>query len=390
MKKTNERLIESSDVPLLEQEKINDILFDGIKADRMEVKYRRLKMIMTFLASIVAVLIICIFVILSSRTVRKEHSGDQHGSEASDMVSGALTDAVVKPSDTTPEDEGASSPTVEKDIYKYDFSAVPDGDMPIVPKDLSSYEKGASYIINSTGFVVDTKALLQSDLKTGNTPELLTSNNSPKVLIVHTHSSEAYNTDGKISYSADGGEFMRSDDAEKNVISLGEYLAELLNKKGISTVHCSVIHDNLQYKDSYLRSEATVREYLTKYPSIKLVIDLHRDNVINAQGHIIRPLTLVDGDETAQIQCVVGSSWGGEECPNWQKNLSLAMKLREKLNASYTNICRPPELSALTYNQELSEYSLMLVVGSCGNSLREAKNAVKYISDSLAELINSI
>jgi stage II sporulation protein P len=87
---------------------------------------------------------------------------------------------------------------------------------------------------------------------------------------------------------------------------------------------------------------------------------------------------------------VVGSSWGGEECPNWQKNLSLAMKLREKLNASYTNICRPPELSALTYNQELSEYSLMLVVGSFGNSLKEAKNAVKYISDSLAELINSI
>ena len=390
MKKTNERLIEGSEVPLLEQEKIDDIFFDGIKEYRIEIKYRRLKMLMTFLASVIAVLLICIFVILSSRTIDSDNRGDKYSSGVSESKDGELTDVAVRPPDTVDTNQETSAPAVKKDIYEYDFSAVLEGEMPIVPKDISSYEKGASYIINSTGFVVDTKALLQSDLKTGSTPELLTANSSPKVLIVHTHSSEAYNTEERISYFDNGGELMRSDDAEKNVMSIGEYLAELLNKKGISTVHCSVIHDNMQYKDSFSRSESTVREYLEKYPSIKLVIDLHRDSLINSEGHIIRPVTLVDGEETAQIQCVVGSSWGGEECPNWQKNLSLAMKLREKLNASYTNICRPPELSALAYNQNLSEYSLMLLIGSCGNSLEEAKNAVECISDSLAELIGCI
>ena len=238
--------------------------------------------------------------------------------------------------------------------------------------------------------MVNTNELLGVSLKNESNPEMLTSSTSPKVLIVHTHGRESYNIDGGISYEDNGGEFMMTDDTSKSVISLGEYLTKLLNENNVPTVHCSVIHDNVQYKDSFLRSESTIREYLARYPSIKLVIDLHRDSIINSEGHIIRPVSFVDGKATAQIQCIVGSSWSGEECPNWQGNLSLAIKLRERLNAQYTNICRPPELRALSYNQELAPYSIMIEIGSFGNSLGEAKVAVECISDALSELIAQI
>ena len=389
MKKTNERLIEGADVPLLEQEKINELLFDGIKENQIGIKYQRLKMLMTFLVSIIAVLVICIFVILSSKLFGKNHVGNS-GTDVNGTTDKPMSDVGVIQSGTVSESDTVSDPSIEKDLYEYDFSSVPEGEIPIVPKDMSFFEKGASYIINSTGFIVDTKELLESSLSSDYSPELLSINSSPKVLIVHTHGSESYSPDGEISYYDDGGDFMRSEDTNKNVVSLGEYLAELLTKKGITTVHCSVMHDNMQYKDSFSRSEATIREYLIKYPSIKVVIDLHRDKIINSEGHIIRPVTLVDGKATAQVKCIVGSSWGGEECPNWQKNLSLAIKLREKLNSLYTNVCRPPELRALSYNQELSPYSIMLEIGSCGNSYEEAYSAVEYISGSLAELICKI
>lgn len=389
MKKNNDRLIEGTDVPLLEQEKINDFFYDGIKEMRIKIKYRRLKMFLTFLVSIIAVLLICIFVILSSKRADGIYGNDSD-MRWEESTHKFATDVGVAPSDTATTDSVTTLPEKEKDLYEYDFSAIPDGHMPIVPHDLSFYEKGASYIFNSTGFIVDTKALLERNLSRENNFEQLAISNSPKVLIVHTHGSEAYSRDGQLSYYYDGNDFMRSDDTNKNVVSLGEYLAEQLNAKGISTVHCSVMHDNVQYKDSFSRSEATIREYLIKYPSINLVIDLHRDNIINSEEHIIRPVTLVDGKPTAQVKCTVGSSWGGEECPNWQRNLSLAIKLREKLNASYKNICRPPELSTLTYNQELSPYSMLIEIGSCGNSLEEAQRAVEYLSEALTELIVNI
>ena len=389
MKKTNERLIEGADIPLLEQEKINDLLFDKTKEKYIGIKYQRLKMFVMFLASIIAVLVICIFVILSSKLFGKNSDSDS-GTEVNGTTHKPVTDVGVIQSGTATDSNTVTDPSMEKDLYEYDFSSVPEGEIPIVPMDLSFFEKGASYIINSTGLIVDAKELLESSLSSDHSPELLSVNSSPKVLIVHTHGSEAYTSDGQISYADDGGDFMRSEDTNKNVVSLGEYMAELLNKKGIPTVHCSVMHDNIQYKDSFLRSEATIKEYLIKYPSIKVVIDLHRDKIINSDGHIIRPVTLVDGKATAQIKCIVGSSWGGEDCPNWQKNLSFAIKLREKLNSLYTNVCRPPELRALSYNQELSPYSIMLEIGSCGNSYEEAYRAVEYISGSLGELISKI
>ncbi len=299
-----------------------------------------------------------------------------------------LPTGIVPPDNNIQEDVTPPASGIQG-LYEYDYSKVPNGHTPIVPMDLSLYKNGDLYINNSTGYKPDIEGLLNSSLSSP-TVDYLSSTNAPTVLIVHTHGTEAYSSDGAISYEDNGSEIARSDDIRQNVVSVGAVMAEILNEKGISTLHCTVMHDSIQYKDSYSRAEETIKQYMEKYPSIKLVIDLHRDSIVKSSGELVRPVTLVDGNAAAQIMCVVGSDWGGGYCPNWQDNLSLALKLRQRLNAKYTNICRPTDLRSQSFNQELAPYSLLLEIGSSGNSRKEAMICAALVANELAELILQI
>ncbi len=281
-----------------------------------------------------------------------------------------------------------SSPSTPTDsIYDFDYSKVPDGETAVIPMDLSLSSYGATYIYNSTGYTPNTDVLMASKLSFSGGPIYISSTKAPLVLILHTHATESYLADGSISYKDTGSEMARSDNTSKNVVAVGETMAKILNDNGIPTLHCTLLHDKMQYKDSYLRAEETIKQYLKEYPSIKLVIDLHRDAVIKSTGEIVRPVTEVNSLPTAQVMCVVGSDWGGETCPNWQGNLSLALQLRKRLNDKYTALCRPTYLRPSTYNQELAPYSLLLEVGASGNSLVEAKRAATLVASELVGIL---
>ncbi len=293
-------------------------------------------------------------------------------------------------SEEKPPAQNGVVPLTKETLYLFDYDAVPEGQTPIVPMDLSLVSYGASYIYNATGLKPNTEALLKEPLKKGNETELLAVSDAPLVLIVHTHGTEAYSEDGAISYLDDGKELARSYDPNKSVVSVGSVIAEALAKAGISTIHCTVMHDQPQYKDSYARAEETIRQYLERYPSIQLVIDVHRDSIVKSTGELVRPVTLIDGEAAAQVMCVVGSNWNGEKHPNWEGNLALALKLRERVNGTYENLCRPPYLKSSTYNQELAPYSLLLEIGASGNSLAEAKRSGEAIGEVLSSLLKEI
>ena len=303
-----------------------------------------------------------------------------------------ITDGILIPT-PDPDNSGTvvtperPSENISASIYDFDYSKIPEGETAIIPMDLSLSSQGADYIYNSTGYTPNTKALLAGSFSTSGTPVYISESNAPLVLIVHTHGTESYSENGAISYLDDGGEIARSEDTSKNVVAVGATMAEILNKKGIPTLHCTVMHDRIQYKDAYSRAEETIKQYLEQYPSIKLVIDLHRDAVVKSTGELVRPVTEVNSKPTAQLMCVVGSDWGGDECPTWQNNLALALKLRDALNKKYGNLCRPTYLRSSTYNQELAPFSLLLEVGACGNSLEEAKKAAALAAEELVPLI---
>ncbi len=387
------------EIPLLEQEKIDDI---GLRYERRtgkKVAYSRLGKICFVSAVVLLAFVMIIFFvrsdlegqgdILGDDTDKTTESGNE---ESSDTSSESLSDTklpVVLPIDTDTPSEN-KKPITFDEFYSFDYSLVPENANAILPMDLSMASSGVTYINNYTGLVFDAAALLAKKFDNNNYEMLSTvDTDAPKVLIIHTHATEAYSEDGAIFYEKED-EIGRSSDNGENVVSLGKLMSDILNEKGISTLHCSINHDSVQYKDSFLRSRKTILEYLKKYPSIEFVIDLHRDSIMKPNGDLIRPVTLVDSEAVAQVRCIVGSEWGGYECPAWQDNLSLALKLREKLNANYMNLCRPTELREYTYNQELSKYSMMIEIGSSGNSLVEAKRAVELVADAIVSIVAQI
>jgi stage II sporulation protein P len=271
-----------------------------------------------------------------------------------------------------------------QEVFSYEYSD--DDALPVLATTVRPHSWMEQYngiaVNNESERAFDVEALLESKCNI-----YMTKSNSPQILIVHTHGTESYSADGAIFYTEAESDF-RSEKSDENVTAVGKALADALKAKGISAIHCTILHDRVQYKDSYARAEETIRSYLREYPSIRLVIDLHRDSVIKSTGEIVRPVTLNEkGEPTAQVMCVVGSSWKGEENDRWEGNLALALKLRAALNGSTKNLCRPPYLRGETYNQEFAPYSLLLEIGASGNSLAEAKRAAVLVADALAKLI---
>ena len=250
--------------------------------------------------------------------------------------------------------------------------------------DLSLSEYGNSYINSSSKLDVDLKALEKYDFSIDT--DTLFPSSVPLVLIVHTHGSEAY-TEENVSFYDSTKEVSRSYDTDKNVVAIGRIFARLLNDAGIPTIHSEIMHDAKSYSEAYKASGKTVSEYLKKYPSIQYVIDIHRDSVVKSTGELVKAVTVTPNGKSAQVMCVVGTGNDGTACPNWERNLSLAQKLRESLNNESESLCRPTCLRDSSYNQQYAPYSMLLEIGAAGNTQDEAELAAIYTARALAEFI---
>ncbi len=257
---------------------------------------------------------------------------------------------------------------------------------PIVALDLSQNSMGEYYIGNETGYNPNIKALLEKKdiVPDFSEPE---NKNSPLVLIIHTHGTEAYAEEGIDYYVDDGGEISRTQDTEKNIVAIGKLMAEILNEEGINTVHCDIMHDKESYQDSYIRAAESIKSYIAKYPTIKYVFDVHRDAILKADGSLVKAVTEIDGESVAQVMTVVGSNYKGANFPDWENHLALALRLKSKLGESYEKLSRPVYLRGAAYNQQYTEGSLLLEIGSSGNTLNEAKRAAELVAYALADII---
>ncbi|MBQ8309993.1 MAG: stage II sporulation protein P [Clostridia bacterium] len=257
---------------------------------------------------------------------------------------------------------------------------IPENAIPVFSTDLSCFDRGKYYMINESVYTPDIDSLLEYDLHASGAED-------PLVLILHTHTSEGYLDAVSTYLEEEIGTATYSADESRNVIAVGAVLCDTLNQNGISTIHCKVSHDEGGMSGSYSRAADSIRFFLTHYPSIRYVIDLHRDAILTSEGEYVRAVTTVGGENVAQVMSVVGSSGGGSACDNWQENLALALQLRQALNADGAAICRPVTLRNATYNQEIAPYSLLLEIGTGANTVEEAKRAAAMVGEALARLI---
>jgi len=237
----------------------------------------------------------------------------------------------------------------------------------LVPTSSEGYVTGAGlYLYNKTKLEVD----LAEELSRPMTFSLAPTAQGPQLLIIHSHATEAYTPDGTDTYTP--SDYSRTLDEAQNMVRIGDELTRVFTEMGIGVLHDRELYDYPQYNGSYGRSGPRVEEYLKQYPTVKLVLDVHRDGLMGDDGTVYKPVTSIDGVKTAQVMLVVGSDAGGGEHPLWRDNLALACRIQKALDTLYPTLARPMTLRQSVYNQNLLPGSLLVEVGSHGNTLQEA------------------
>lgn len=274
--------------------------------------------------------------------------------------------------------EDAVPPTTESadDLERY----------PIAESDLSC-GGNIHALSNETDYTPDTQTLLDAALPFASLSAWREkySDDDPYILILHTHATESYAPEGSISYAADDS--FRSDDPEKNMIAVGCVMQECFASAGIPTLHCTEMFDAESYRNAYSLAASAIRSQLEKHPSIQIVLDVHRDSILRADRTNIRPLTVLEGQETAQIMMVVGTDFKGANHPDWQNNLNFALKIQNALTQKEPTLCRAVNLRGAGFNEQYTSGSLLLEIGSCGNTLQQAKQAAITVAQAIVQIV---
>jgi len=292
-----------------------------------------------------------------------------------------------KSGDSAPGDS-AVGPETEHDPSHHGKDAEPRERVSSISIDEDSEEKnlessdrishGMITVMNETDYKIDIDKLLNEPLS------LETGRKGPKVLIFHTHTTESYLRDIKDLDRKDVSSWNR--DERYNVVRVGEELARYLRKDGIDVIHNGTVHDYPSYNGSYGRSLNTVEKILKSYPSINIVLDIHRDAL--GSGGKLRTASKVDGKDCAKIMFVIGTDSTSLPHPAWNENLKLALKLQSVLNEKYPGLTRHIYISSNRYNQHLSKGALIVEIGGDGDTLEEAVNSTKYLAEAINEVIN--
>lgn len=205
-------------------------------------------------------------------------------------------------------------------------------------------------------------------------------NKKPQILIYHTHSQEEFS-------NSNGNE-------ATTIIGVGDRLARILEEQfGYSVIHDKSTYDivdgKLDRNEAYDQSRAGVKKILDKYPSISLILDIHRDGV----NENTRLVTEINGKKTAQVMFFNGMSrfktTGNIDYlynPYLYENLALSLQMKVNAEAYYPGFARHNYVNAYKYNLDLCKQSMLIEVGAQTNTYQEVRNA----AEPLARLIDIV
>lgn len=252
----------------------------------------------------------------------------------------------------------------------------------LVPNDPGGYTiYGRAYISNSTEHTLFLPAL-------GEPFAAVLTDEAPQILILHTHGSEAY-TPVEGTDIVWSGEY-RTTDARYNVVKVGDEMAAAFGEAGISVLHDRTLYDYPSYSGAYDRALAAIQSYLAQYPSIRFILDVHRDAIEDGQGNQYKVVSPIDGvGVSAQMTLVVGSDGSGLTHPDWMENLKLAVALQQDILTEYPTLMRPVLLRNSRYNQHAAAGSLLVEVGAAGNSPEEAALAARLFAQRMAAVLEA-
>lgn len=229
------------------------------------------------------------------------------------------------------------------------------------------------HVRDTSGRTADVAALLEMPLDWDLTGGDVT------VLLLHTHATESYTRVAGEDYR-ESGEF-RTLDTDYNMVSIGNRVETLLTEAGIGVCHVETLHDYPSYNGGYDNSRATAQEQLAQHPQIRLVLDIHRDAAVDANGNQFATSAVVDGQPSAQLLFLLSTGH-----PNWQENMALAVKLTAQLEKTHPGITRGIITRTYDYNQDLTGGALLVEVGAAGDTREKALVAAEALTEAILAL----
>lgn len=205
----------------------------------------------------------------------------------------------------------------------------------------------------------------------------------PLIAVLHTHPSEMYRTD--TFAPSEPHDYHLFDTAETGIIRVGARLVETLwQRYGIPAVHDTTLHNTPCHSCAYRESRKTVEDLLRRYPSLLLILDVHRDGAEN-----VSMLTTIDDEAVAQVAVVVGRPSARDlgRHPRWSENDRFANELAELMVQRYPGLFRRVLHLSGVYNQDLHPRFLLLEVGNYYDHERHALRAAELLADVIAEAL---
>ena len=205
--------------------------------------------------------------------------------------------------------------------------------------------------------------------------------NGAQVLIMHTHTTESFAEETYIKGAPD-----RNLDETKNISAVGAAMARVFAEKGIGVIHDRTVHDYPSYNGAYQSAAATINKNLKENPGIKVVLDVHRDGITREDGTKVKLVTEIGGEKCAQIMLVVGTNVNLAH-NNWQENFKFASKIQAKAIDMFPSLMRPIDLRQERFNEQLTLGSLIVEVGSNGNTMEEAIRGGERIAEVICAVL---
>ena len=307
-------------------------------------------------------------------------------------LSGAAAQAASEPMQGTqaePAQEAPALPAGDIEAYLVPLEgddSRPEGAGAILEKNYPQ-GSGEKYIPCGSGSIKNNTSVSSADIAaeiTNPLPFAVEWNSpDPQILIMHTHATEDYRLSAGLWYRP--GDGSRTTDRDLNMCAVGRVMADTLNAAGLNTLHDETLNDYPSYTGSYANSRAVVQQYLAQYPSLKVVLDVHRDAIETENGSRMAPVCTVDGRQAAQVMIICGCDNGTTvQLPDWRQNLRVAAAWERAMEGMYPGFTRPVLFSYRFYNQDLTTGSLLIEIGGHGNNLNEALYAGQLAAKGLA------
>ncbi|MGN0774827.1 MAG: stage II sporulation protein P [Candidatus Ventricola sp.] len=209
----------------------------------------------------------------------------------------------------------------------------------------------------------------------------------PRVLLYHTHTWEAYEMTEDAQYTPT--ETWRTRDERFNMLRVGEELAKCLRDLGFAVVHDTTAFEPPNLSSAYTRSLAMLETRLAAGETYDYIFDIHRDaysGLYNGANCIEQ-----DGKRIAYVMLLVGKGTGAtgsgfDERPDWPKNLDLAQRITDCMNAQAEGVSREVKVKTGRFNQHVSTGALLIEVGNNRNTLDEALAACPIIAQAIAQV----